>query len=62
MTRIQQIQKMVMAGKNYLVNECADILWKITGFGTRIGRYHNIYGLMELLMAGGKILQLFVER
>ena len=41
---ILQIQKMDMDGKNYLVKECADILWKIMVLEVRVARYHNIYG------------------
>ena len=33
-----------MVGKNYLVRECVDILWKIMALQVRVGRYHNIYG------------------
>ena len=35
---------MDMDGKNFLVRECAGHFTEDFGLGTRIARYHNIYG------------------
>ena len=44
MMLIQQILRMDMVGKNFLVRECGSIFTEDFGLETRVLRYHNVYG------------------